>query len=224
MKFLKGLVIFICVVGVVIVGLGLYFDGLLFTKSLGVTYTQNDYNNAIAKLESISQNSSQGTQDSTTEFTSEEITAYLNEYPLDSVIAENIEVRINSDNTVDLSAKVNIAYVLEHMLTGKYSIEELQDNLPALGLLPNNVNVYLSGIASVEDNNFSCDVASASLQGIPLPETWIETQEAGEVAEMLVGEGLASYGLASYRRRNGAYYKSVSLQNGELVLDVTLSE
>lgn len=159
---LKILLIIIIVIIAIIFILGFLFPGLLWTRNLGVTYTQEDYEKISEKIQL-----SRG-ELIDAEFTSEELTAYVNEMASDQNIAKNIQIKLEQKDVIKASGSVNIDYVLNELLAGKYSKEQLENEFPALGILPENLNVYLDLEGSIKNNTVNTQVKDVQIQGISI--------------------------------------------------------
>ena len=220
----KGLVKFITfliVIGVIVLGLGFIFPGLLWQKSLGVTYTTEDYNSMLEKLNYIKDVApTSGAEDDYTyvygalksvdvEFTSEELTAFFNENRPSYYALKNVQIRINDDGTIEASANANVDYFLDEVLGGEYSREQINQQIPALGILPSNVNLYLKFSGSVTDNKTIVDVNSASVQGIEIPSVYVNSSEAMNV----LSSGCDNV-MNTYSSKTGSTFDKISIDSG----------
>ena len=153
-SFLVRLLIFIVVLGLIIVGLGFAFPGLLWTRSLGVSYTAADYDSMVEKLNYVKDEAPiEGLESDyeyvfgdvvavDVEFTSEELTAFFNYNRPSYFAVSNVEIKLNDDGSIEASGQINVDYVLEEFLRGEFSIAEVEEELPALEILPDKVNIY----------------------------------------------------------------------------------
>ncbi len=219
-KFIKGLFITLSVLVLVVVALGFIFPGLVWTRSLGVTYTQTDYNSIMDKLnytkDAVPTGESKdlynyvyGTPTSVdTEFTSEELTAFFNEnrpsyYPL-----KNVQIKINADGTIEIACSANVDYFLNDVLGGKYTREQIQTEIPALGLLPDNVNIYINFTGSVTNNSSNIYINSATVQGINIESKYINSAEAISA----ITTGVNDF-IAKSNAETGSNYESIYVEN-----------
>lgn len=220
----KGLVKFITflvIVGIIVLVLGFAFPGLLWQKSLGVTYTTEDYNSMLEKLSYIKDAApTEGTESDYTyvygalisvdvEFTSEELTAFFNEDRPSYYALKNVQIRINNDGTIEASANANVDYFLNEVLGGEYSRDQINEQIPALGMLPSNVNLYLKFSGSVTDNRSTVDVSSASVQGIEIPSVYVDSSEAMSV----LSSGCDNV-MNTYKSKTGSNFDKISIENG----------
>ena len=193
-RLLRFLLIFVLTASIITIILGFMFPGLLWAKDLGIRYTTADYESAIKKLKYVKDAVPTGKDqneyiykygavtDVDINFTSEEITAFINTNRPSYYALKNVQVRLNNDGTVDIVGKVDTDYVLNEIIGGKYSKEEIAKNMPALGILPKYVNVSVNFKGSIIDNISDGNINSASVQGISIPDKYTKSSEAQKVA------------------------------------------
>lgn len=221
--FIKGILITLSVLVLVVVALGFIFPGLVWTRSLGVRYTQTDYNSIIDKLNYTKDAAPTGDSadlynyvygeptNVDTEFTSEELTAFFNEnrpsyYPL-----KNVQIKINEDGSIEVAAAANVDYFLNDVLGGKYTREQIQNEIPALGLLPDNVNIYLKFTGSVTNNISTIYIDLATVQGIEIPSNYTSSSSAINIIESSLNDFIAKLNADT-----GSNFESLTVQNGVL--------
>lgn len=224
-RFLKGLLIFIITIVVILGALGFFIPGLLWAKDLGVKYSQADYESAIQKIEYIKDPAPTGEsadeyvytygalKNISTEFTSAEITAFVNTNRPSYYAVKNAQVKINSDGSVEASGSVNVDYVLNEMLSGKYSRSQIMEEIPALGLLPSNVNLYIKGGGSVVNNDASVNVDSIEVQGISIPQKFVNSSEAASTVN-----GALNKVLSASNTKSGSNIEKLAPQDGKLLI------
>ena len=223
-SFLKKLLIFLLGLGVIIILLGFIFPGLLWTRSLGVKYTEEDYNSMLDKLEYIKDEVPTGNQgdyeyvygplkDINVFFTSEELTAFFNYNRPDYYALKNVQIKIN-ENTVEVSGSANVDYFLNTLLEGQYTKEEIKDAYPALGLLPNSVNLYLNIEGSIDNNLSSLKVNDVQVQGVTLPDGLIKSEDAISFVTTTVDNGLSKY-----EEKSGTYIKRMAIEKNKLLFE-----
>lgn len=223
-RFLKKFIAFIVIVGSAALALGFIFPGLLWPKSLGVNYTQKDYKSMMSKLNYIKDAVPTGDSREEynyvygevvpieVEFTSEEITAFINENRPDYYAVKNVQVRINSDGSIEATGSANVDYFLNEILGGKYSREQIKKEIPAIGLLPNNVNLYLSVGGNITDNKSNLNINSVAVQGITIPSNYVKSNEALNT----VTEGLDNV-ISKYNTNSGATFEKLAVQDQKIV-------
>ena len=212
---------FLAIVGVIVLGLGFIFPGLLWQQSLGISYTTEDYNSILEKLSYIKDAApTEGTESDYTyiygsikpvdvEFTSEELTAFFNENRPSYYALKNVQIRINNDGTIEASANANVDYFLDEVLGGEYSRYQINQQIPALGMLPSNVNLYLKFSGSVTDNKTTIDVSSASVQGIEIPSVYVNSSEAMSV----LSSGCDNV-MNTFSSKTGSTFNKISVEGG----------
>lgn len=224
-RFLKGLIIFIIILGIIVLTLGFVFPGLLWTKNLGIKYTKADYNSMMKKLALIKDVSPiTGSKDDyeytygdlveiKEEFTSEELTAFFNENRPSYYAIKNLQVRVNKNGTLEATGNVNVDYVLDELLDGKYTRADISENLPTLGWLPNNVNLYIKVGGSVTNNTSNVNVSSLSVQGITIPDNMITSSETKSTLTNSVNDSLAKH-----KGKTGTTFEKIEMENGKISL------
>lgn len=223
-SFLKKLLIFILVLALMIIALGFLFPGLLWTKNLGIKYTQEDYDSMITKLEYIKDAVPTGDigdytyvygplKDVNVSFTSEELTAFFNVNRPSYYALKNVQIKIN-EKTLEVSTSANVDYFLNTLLEGKYTKEEINDAYPALGLLPDNVNLYLNIEGSVNNNLSSLKLNTLQVQGVTLPDGLINSEDAISLLTTSVDNVLSKY-----EEKSGTHINKMGIENNKLLFD-----
>lgn len=188
---LIALLVVVLLVGLIIASAAIFIPGLLRPYNLGVESSEEAYESAMQKF-SYKKDSSpkQGEledyeyiygepQPVDISLTSEEIASFLNFNRPSYYAIKNVQFRINDDDTVEASATLNVAYVLNYMLEGKYTKDDAQKELPMLGLIPANVNIYSKFSGKVEDNAVEeMAIDKVSILGITIPENLYSRPEA----------------------------------------------
>lgn len=222
--FFRNLFIFLIVASFVVIGFGFLFPGLLWTKSLGVTYTKQDYNSMMTKLAYVkdavpaggSQNQYNYLYGKTThvevDFTSAEITSFFNENRPDYYAIKNVQVRVNEDGTIEATGSANVDYFLNEVLGGNYSKDQIKERVPMLGMLPSKVNLYLNFSGSVTNNQSSVTINNVAVQGITIPANYIQSSEAVRV----VTDGLNKI-MQKYNTSAGSNFARIAVENGKVV-------
>lgn len=177
------ILVVIILVPVIFFALAGYIPGLsaLFgttkPRDLGVTYTEEDKNSAIKKSgatygelpSSTADNSSiqfVGSHEINTSWSSAEVTALLNQRPWKYWPISKVQLRINQDNTVEMSGVVN-AEKLRGYGAGIGVPSVVVDRV---SLLPSEAAFYLKGSGSLTENKVSSfDISSAQLGRLTIP-------------------------------------------------------
>lgn len=219
----------VLLVFIVLLGGGLlliYFlvPGFFKPYDLGIKATPEAYESAMSKL-AITKDSApkEGTAEDyiysygastavQTSLSSEEITSFLTINRPEYYAMKDVQVRINEDDTMEASASLDVSYVLEEILDNKYSKEEINQKLPVLGFLPDEVNVYIKADGAIRDNKVAdLTIEDVSIMGITIPDSMINTEQANNFIE----ESLDSY-LEKTSEKSGARYDLLQLNNGNL--------
>lgn len=185
LKFIIGFLIFIAIG---LFALNIAFPGLITTRDLGVKYTTADYESATKKLATIKdilvnlqniEGAEYGqTKDINISLTSAEITAFVNTNNPISYAANNFQVMINKNNEIEATGSVNVQFFLTEMLDNKVSKEQILEEMPVLSAIPANVNLYIKFNGEIISNKSSMQIKEVSVQGIPVPTEYVNTQDA----------------------------------------------
>ncbi len=218
---LKNILIITAVFIVVIIILGFLFPGMIWTKGLGVKYTEKDYNSFIDKLPYIKDLINNDAEDyiygelvdMDISFTSEELTAFFNENKIFNSTLKNTQIKINSDNTVDIAAKANVDKFLDTFLNNKYTKEDIESRMPALGILPENVNIYLNLKVNIKNNKADFFINTATVQGINIPSNIIWNAKAINI----INDGIDKL-IEEASEESGAIFSRVYVENKKLKL------
>jgi len=225
-RFLKKFAIFIILVTIAILTLGFVFPGLLWTKNLGVSYTKQDYDSFLAKAQYTKDTTPIGdSKDDYTykygetaalnaKFTSAELTAFVNYNRPSYFAVKNVQIRINKDGTIDAAGTVNVDYVLNEILGGKFSRQQIVKEIPALGILPSNVNLSLNIEGSVINNSASFSLNSIAVQGIPIPDQYSKSSEGISIATTGINNLISKSSANS-----GANINKLAVENENIVLE-----
>ena len=124
-------------------------------------------------------------------------------------------MRINPDGTVDAAVRVDVDYVFRELLLGQYDRTDLRDLIPAMGILPSNVNIHGNFSGRVVDNQLQIgDVDAAYIQGIPVPQRLINSNEAHRFVERHITQYIQTA-----NQRTGSSYDLIEVRNGELFME-----
>lgn len=222
-KILRKFIIFLIVIALIIVGLGIALPGFLWTRDLGVNYTKNDYNSIMEKLNYTKDDAPTGSLSEytytygevthiSTSFTSEELTAFFSENRPSYYALKNVQIKINEDS-IEAVASVNVDYFLTELLANKYTKEDINKNFPAMGLVPENVNLYLNFEGSVIDNQATLKLNSATVQGISVPDNFISNDGAINTLR----DGLNEM-MGKYNTKTGSSFDKIAIEGGKLVV------
>lgn len=218
-SFLKKFLIFLGIAIVGLVALGFLFPGLFWAKDLGVKYTMDDYNSIINKLNYKTNNIISGEYDVNygpvknvdMTFTSEELTAFVNENNPGVNKLKNFQLRINNDGTIEIVCNINIDYLLNDLLDSKYSKEKIENEIPAIGILPDNVNLYIHFSGTVVNNKLDLNIETISIQGMRIPYSFISDNKVRYEIESSVNNRISEFNIET-----GSNFNRISIDNSQI--------
>lgn len=185
LKFIIGLII---VIAATTITANFALPGFITAKDLGVRYSSSDYDSAAAKLSTVKElltnlSNLSGYNYGTTKniditLNSAEITAFINTGNTVKYAVNNYQVLINPDGTIETSGSVNVDFFLREILNNKVSREQIVKEIPALALLPSNVNLYMKFNGEITANKSSASIKDVAVQGITIPTKYVNTNEA----------------------------------------------
>jgi len=185
LKFIIGLVI---VITAVLLTANFALPGLITPRDLGVKYSSSDHDSAVAKLSTVKElltnlstisEYNYGTaKNIDISLNSAEITAFINTGNTVKYAVNNYQVLVNPDGTIETSGSVNVDFFLREILNNKVSREQIVKEVPALAVLPSNVNLYMKFSGEIISNKSSAAIKDVAVQGITIPAKYINTDEA----------------------------------------------
>lgn len=221
---LIAVIIFLVIVALAVAGVLILLPNLFAPKSLGVKSSREAYESAVTKLSFMKDNAPSSGSAEDYEYiygeakqvdialSSEELTSFLNENRPDYYALKDVQVRVNDDDTVELSAKLNAKYLIDTALNGKYSEEEIQRSLPFLKLIPETVNIYAHVAGGIADNKSAgIDIKEVEVMGLALPTELYDTSEAESEINSLVNDFLSETS-----EKTGGSIDSIRVEDGEL--------
>lgn len=185
MKFLKWLLIIVLVLVLAAALVGGYFGlvpgfsnlfGSNKPKDLGVKVSMEAFNSGnnkmmLQRVQSAGNSSGlvyHGSHAVNASLTSEEISSLIQKgFYKYNPIAEGFEMKIHDDGSVEASGILNFSK-LEHYFTDA-NLGNVQDYIKKLGILTPRVPFYLSGTASVINNQASLNLSAIQLGRISIP-------------------------------------------------------
>jgi hypothetical protein len=197
---------------------------------LGIKTSKEAYESALSKLNYVKDTSPSGgtsddyiynygeVQEISTSLTSEELTSFFNYNRPDYYALKKVQIKINPDDTVEVSAAINTDYFLDTVLGGKYSKEEITQAYPLIKVIPDTVNIYgvLSG-EIVDNKSSNIELSDIEVMGVELPSSLYETSSAqSEISNVLDDF------LEKTTEKTGGTCDSLKVQNGELMLDAKI--
>ena len=222
---LIALIIFVVIIGVIIGSLFIFLPGLFKPKDLGVKTTKDAYESALSKLKYNKDDApSTGEADDytyeygstnyvDTALTSEELTSFFNYNRPDYYAIKDLQIRINDDNTIEVAGALNKTYILESILEGEYTEEEIKEELPMLNLIPGSINFYVNIEGEISDNEATkFDINDVEIMGIGIPDSIYDTSEAQYTLIDIINESIAKV-----VQKTGTSYDLIKVEDGELI-------
>lgn len=173
------------------------------TDTAPATGKAEDYNNIYGEVNKID-----------TALTEQELTALSNYNRPGYNAVENVQIQINPDNTVNFSADIDKQYFIDDILSKNSGSDNIVKSFPLLIFMPDTVNVTCTMSVEIEDNKTSdFNITNATVMGIGIPESMYSTPEM----KTQIMTSLDSY-LAENTEKTGAYFNSMKIQDGELIV------
>lgn len=223
------LVLLAIVIGIAVLA-SVVLPGLFKPKKLGIDSTQESYESAMLKLnytkdtapltgkaEDYVYTYGAPTQVSTS-LTSEELTSFFNYNRPDYYALKDVQIRINPDNTIEFSAKIDTEYIIKKVLGGDYTEDEINNAIPFIKFIPASVNIYSHFSGEIVDNKaLSFEVSDVKVMGFGLPVDLYKTTEAQTQIIALIDNLL----VMTTEKTKGTF-TSIKVENGELKITGSL--
>jgi len=221
---LIALLVVVVIIGFIVAAAAIFLPGLFKPKDLGIKTSKSAYDSAMAKLRYTKDEAPEtgeaedytyeygATNSVDTALTSEELTSFFNYNRPDYYAIENLQIRINDDDTIEVSGSLNRDYLLQNILEGEYTEEEIKKEIPMLNLIPSSINFYVNLEGSITNNevdNFNFN--DIEIMGIGIPDSVYDTDEAYETIIDIIDTSIEKV-----MQKTGASYESVKVENGEL--------
>jgi hypothetical protein len=168
-------------------------------RDLGIHPTAADAVNAMSKIGNteLALNGSTGPQGSIrlegnhhvdTVLTAEEITAAQNarNYKYDPI--RNVQVKINSDNTVETSGRLSIPKAKDYLRAIGYTESEIDQALSAAKDVPGEAAFYAKGTVSMTNNVLSTDISEAKIGNVQIPKDQLSNGALASIASSLISK------------------------------------
>lgn len=183
MKFILGFILGLIVltVSVPILFFTFFINGK--PRDLGVRYTPADYQVThqkfgvdVGKLESAPSSPKDsiqysGSKEAKLNLNSTEVTSYLNASKWTYAPASNVQVKINSDGSGEISGLVNVRNLLTYvsLVTPNDDVQKALDEYH----IPANPPFYAKGTVSVINNKVNFSIQSLEIAKIPVPQQYV---------------------------------------------------
>lgn len=217
--------VFLGIIAALAIAVYLLLPGLFKPYDLDVKSSKKDYESTMEKLQLTKDDAPRkGTLKDykyiygephavDTSLNSKEITSFFNENRPEYYALKNVQVRINKDDTIEASAKLDVNYLFDNILDGNYDREDVKKALPMLDMLPEQVNIYLKFEGALSDNQLeSIDLQKVSVMGIPIPDKMINSSEAQSLIETTINSLMQKI-----TAKSGTYYEELRVEDGEII-------
>lgn len=223
-----ALVITLVVIGSVAVCIALLLPGLFGPKNLGIKTSEKAYESALEKL-NFTKDEAPATGSAedyvyiygdpepvNTTMTSEEITSFFNYNRPEYYPLKNVQVRVNSDDTVDVSFAVDLDYILKDSFGDDYSLQELEENFPIIKSIPGSINIYANVSGGISDNRADGLTLNAiEIMGFDVSEYINDMDDESQDDFRSTMNEL----LSGITEKTGGSFTSIKIKNGELQID-----
>mgnify|MGYP003815760839 CR=1 FL=1 len=124
----------------------------------------------------------------------------------------------SSDAPIEVTGTIDRDYVVDSLLGGQYSQDEIQEAMKSIGivkLIPDKVNFYIKMSGRIENNKItSLKLYKASVMGVAIPEKYVDSPDAYNIVS-----GAINMLLQDYNERSSAYFVSIKTSGGEIVVE-----
>lgn len=231
---MKGFLTFLLVLVVVVIflaGLAGFVPGLstiLGTnkpKDLGVHITKEDSAKAQEKsgvvLVELPANTPveesyqlSGQRAASFSFDSKEATGVINNRPWKYYPFYDLQLRINSDGTIETSGMVDMSILMNYAKSLGYATDDVNSALSQYHIPKINMPFYIKGTGSVIDNKVAIDVQSFEAGRVPIP--------SGVLSSNM--DRINSFAQDVVDRQKGFTAKKLDVEDGKIVFDGTMPE
>jgi len=231
MKGLLRLLLFIVVIVVFFAGLAGFVPGLSTVlgtnkpKDLGIKITPADSakaqeksgviiielpkDTAVAKSYILEgQRATSFTYDST------EATAIINNRPWKYYPFSNLQLRINTDGTAEISGMVNMTTFMDYANSLGYATGDVEKALNEYHIPKINMPFYAKGSAGIIDNKVFFNITSFEAGRIPVPSSILSSNKGR----------IESFAQDVVNKQKGFSAKKLVVENSKIVFDGTLPE
>ena len=211
--------------------------GLFRPVNLGVKTTKQAYESALTKLHYEKDPAPQKglEQDYTyvfgplvpvdTDMSSEEVTSFLSYNRPNYFPVSNVQVRIgeasaalDGDTPIEVSATLHRDFLINKLSNSDYTKEEIEDGLDSIGiskLIPPKINIYFKMGGTIVDNKVgSINLYNLSILGYSVPRDQLQSTDMIDAITDLINDLLADYS-----ERSGTTFKSISVEDGKILID-----
>jgi len=167
-------------------------------KDLGITYTQDDFQAMTAKsgitrqtlpeTTALLQSAQyEGSHELNTTYTSQDLTALINESKWKYNPLENIQIKFNPDGTTEVSASINKEKIFDYAASVGVSTGDIAKARETLAKIPITPNIYVKGTFEINNNQVtSLNLSQVQIGKFNVPGNIVSSNQhyLGELAQM----------------------------------------
>lgn len=140
-------------------------------------------------------------------FDSKEATALVNNRAWANYPFKSVQIRINSDGSIETSGIITVKKAMPYAVALGYSESDIKKAMDKYHLPSLEIPFYLKGTGSIINNQVALDVSQAKIGAIPLPSSIVAT--AQNEAENLIEDII-------YRHRDNFNCESLQVENNQI--------
>lgn len=218
------------IIGLLAGAAAIFLPGFFGPKNLNAKTSQKAYESALVKLGYVKDEApSTGKSEDyvykygeikkvNTTLTSEELSSFFNLNRPDYYAIKNVQIRVNTDNTVEISASINTKYFLDKVLGSKYNQEDIKKAVPILGILPGTINIYTKAAGAISNNKASnLNINDVEIMGINIPKSMYDTSKVQTDISNMINNFITKS-----NEKTGSSYDLIQPQNGGFAFNVSI--
>ncbi|QQS38819.1 hypothetical protein IPM62_05570 [Candidatus Woesebacteria bacterium] len=192
-------------------------------RDLGMTYSQESYDNALAKAQtevkelpanSVASIQYEGSHSVKESFASEELTAHAYNKTWVHYPISQVQVRINDDDTCEVSGLIDLTKVDAFLNAFGISQGDYKKALEKANIPMKTLPFYAMGSGTAKDGNLNIDVSKFEIGRFSVPANYIAEykEEYNSFGEMVMG------------KIDGFSVNEAYIDNGQINFDGTLPD
>ena len=146
---------------------------------------------------------------------SKELTAHSNNRPWKNIPVRNVQVRINSDGTVEGSGILIISKTLPYAMALGYSEEQIREAMAKYKIPSFEVPFYVKGTGGATNNKVTVNASNIKIGAVTIPSGIVA--QANNEAESVLEDLIQKYS-------DSVNYENVSFSDGKMNLKGQLAE
>lgn len=147
-------------------------------------------------------------------YNSTEATAIINNRPWKYYPFSNLQLKINTDGTAEISGIVNMSVFMDYAQSLGYATSDVDKALNEYHIPKINMPFYAKGSAGIIDNKVFFNVTSLEAGRVPVPSSILKSNQGR----------IESFVQDVVNKQKGFSAKKLVVENGEIVFDGTLPE